>query len=141
MTDSTNHDRADDAADLRWIVVLGLAHPIQDGLRLRPRPAWSTAPPTRTWPRNQSSGSGGARLSRPSPRRARGGGRLGGARLALAGGETAHKRVRGVENGLAGIFGLEHSRVPRFLQDFAHEPIGAGERQLHHERVVAELVQ
>jgi hypothetical protein len=33
MTDSTNHARAGDAAYLRWIVILGLAHPIQDGLR------------------------------------------------------------------------------------------------------------
>jgi hypothetical protein len=33
MTDSTTHARADDAAYLRWICVLGLAHPSQDALR------------------------------------------------------------------------------------------------------------
>jgi hypothetical protein len=33
MTDSTTHARADDAAYLRWIGVLGLAPPGKDGLR------------------------------------------------------------------------------------------------------------
>jgi hypothetical protein len=33
MTDPTTHARAGDAPYLRWIGVIGLAHPVQDGLR------------------------------------------------------------------------------------------------------------
>lgn len=33
MTDSMTRERTGDAAYLRWIGVIGLAHPVQDGLR------------------------------------------------------------------------------------------------------------